>query len=305
MSASRFHDYQLAVCVLALAISGIVITPILARASTPDEAICDRLAAVPFDAVKPSDVGGAYEIAAADQPEALRSCEAAAKAPGASRRLWTQYGRALETAGKNAEALAAYEKAAGQGSTAAMIGLSDMYSGGKGVAQDYTKAVRWIRKAAEASDPFAMNNLAAMYATGEGMETNFAEARHWYEKTAATGLAEAMYALGRLNRDGLGGSKDIEAAKAWFGKAAAQDHPDALYSLGVMEAKAKAGTKEREEAKRHLARAAELGVEEAAAALHRLNCPFTLKSKDGKESGEICTDGPVLELRRTTPDRKE
>jgi TPR repeat protein len=305
MPASHFHRYQLAVCVLALAISGTVFTPVLARAGAPDEAICDRLAAVPFDADKPSGVDGSDQIAAADRAEALRSCEAAAQASGAPRRLWMQYGRALETAGRNAEALAAYEKAAGQGSTAAMIGLSGMYSSGKGVAQDYAKAMSWIRKAAEAGDPVAMNNLAAMYAMGEGMETNFAEASRWYEKAAATGLAEAMYELGRLNRDGLGGLKDIEAAKAWFGKAAAQDHPDALYSLGVMEAKAKAGSKEREEAKRHLARAAELGVEEAAAALHRLNCPFTLKSKDGKESGEICIDGPVLELRRTTLDGKE
>jgi TPR repeat protein len=305
MSASRSHHYLLSVCVLSLAISGAVITPVPARANAPDAAICDRLAAVPFDADKPSGVDGADQIAPADQLEALRSCEAAAQAPGAPRRLWTQYGRALETAGKNAGALAAYEKAAGQGSTAAMIGLSDMYSSGKGVAQDYAQAVSWIRKAAEAGDPFAMNNLAAMYAMGEGMETNFAEARRWYERAAAAGIAEAMYGLGRLNRDGLGAPKDIRAAKAWFGKAAAQDHPDALYSLGVMEAKAKAGSNEREEAKRHLARAAELGVEEAAAALHRLNCPFTLKSKDGKESGEICTDGPVLELRRTTPDGKE
>jgi hypothetical protein len=47
------------------------------------------------------------------------------------------------------------------------------------------------------------------------------------------------------------------------------------------------------------------GVAEAAASLHHLSCPFRLKSKDGEENGEICFDGPVLELRRTSPDGKK
>jgi len=97
------------------------------------------------------------------------------------------------------------------------------------------------------------------------------------------------------------GPEHASAAKAWFEKAAALDHPDALHGLGVMEAKGSHGSEDGGAARRHLARAAQLGSEEAAQALHKLNCPFKLKSKDGKETGEFRFDGPISELRRTAP----
>jgi hypothetical protein len=112
MHVSRSSRNRLAARLLALAV---FVAPVLVRAGPSDQASCDRLAAVPFDADKPSDVGGVDEIADADSLEALRSCEAATRASDAPRRIWMQYGRALETSGKSAEAIAAYEKAASQG----------------------------------------------------------------------------------------------------------------------------------------------------------------------------------------------
>ncbi len=271
-----------------------------AGADSPDGVLCDRLAAVPLDPDKPSGVAAVNQIAPESIREAVRACEKAASSPGSARRMWLQYGRALEFEAKSGDAAAAYEKAANQGSTMAMLALSDLYNTGRGVPQDNAKAASWLRKAADAGNSPAMNNLAAMYGLGEGVTKDALEARWWYEKAAAAGFAESMYQLGLIAQEG-DGTRDDAAAKAWFEKAAALDHPDALYSLGLMAAEGRGGPKDEKLAKDYLARAAALGSEDAAKTLHRLNCPFELKEKDGKQAGEICFDGPVPEFNSAPP----
>ncbi len=231
-----------------------------AGADSPDGALCDRLAAVPLDPDKPSGVAAVNQIAPESIREAVRACEKAASSPGSARRMWLQYGRALEFEAKSGDAAAAYEKAANQGSTMAMLALSDLYNTGRGVPQDNAKAVSWLRKAADAGNSPAMNNLAAMYGLGEGVTKDALEARWWYEKAAAAGFAESMYQLGLIAQEG-DGTRDDAAAKAWFEKAAALDHPDALYSLGLMAAEGRGEPKDEKLAKDYLARAAALGSE--------------------------------------------
>jgi TPR repeat protein len=272
------------------------------QAKAPDEEACDRLTAVPYDADKPADVQEVDEIEPKNIRDALSSCERAARSAGAHRRMWLQYGRALEFAQRTPEAVPAYEKAAEAGSTMAMLGLSDMYASGRGVAQDSAKAIGWLEKAANAGNPAAMNNLGAIYGTGEGVEKDFAKARGWYEKAAAANFPQAQYQLGLMALEGQGVPKNAVAAKAWFEKAAAQNDADSLYELGLIYAKGLAGLKDEQMAKRFLSRAALLGSEDADKALHRLNCPFNLKSKDGKEAGDICFDGPVTEIRPAKPE---
>ncbi len=267
-----------------------------------DDALCDRLAAVPFDADKPSGVEAVNQIAPENVKEAISACEKAASSTGSARRMWMQYGRALEFATRSGDAAAAYEKAASQGSTMAMLGLADLYNSGRGVPQDSVKAMSWLRKAADAGNAAAMNNLAALYGLGEGAARDAVVAKWWYEKAASAGFAESMYQLGLMAQEGDGAPKDAAAAKSWFEKAAALDHPDALYSLGLMAANGTGGPKDEELAKSYLARAAALGNEDAAKVLHGLTCPFKLRQeKDSKEAGEICFDGPVPGLKRTGP----
>jgi uncharacterized protein len=244
-----------------------------ALANAPDEAACDRLAAVPFDTDKPSGVKGAEQIEPSDISEAVKSCEEAARAPGAHRRFWLQYGRALEYAGRAGEAIPAYEKAAAAGSTMAMLGLSDVYGGGKGVRQDIPKAMNWLEKAAAAGNAAAMNNLGAIYGTGGGVAKDYAKSKEWYEKAAAANFPAAQYQLGMMAMEGQGGPKDPVAAKAWFEKAAAQDDADSLYELGLILANGLAGAKDEQAARGYLKRAAELGSEEAVKALNKLAAP--------------------------------
>jgi TPR repeat protein len=275
--------------------------PAPALASNADAALCDRLAAIPLDPDKPSDVQAVNQIAPENVKEAVRACEKAANAPGSARRMWTQYGRVLEFATRSGDALAAYEKAASQGSTMAMLGLFELYNSGKGVPQDNAKALSWLRKAADAGNAAAMNNLAAMYGLGAGVAKDAISAKWWYEKAASAGFAESMYQLGLITQEGVGAPQDAAAAKGWFEKAAALDHPDALYSLGLMAAEGRAGPKNEELAMSYLSRAATLGNEDAAKTLHRLACPFELKEKDGKGAGEICLDKPVPDLKAAAP----
>ena len=272
-----------------------------AAADSPDDALCDRLAAVPLDPDRPSGVAAVNQIAPENIKEAVRACEKAAGAPGSARRMWLQYGRALEFEARSGDAAAAYEKAANQGSTMAMLALSDLYNSGRGVPQDNAKAVSWLRKAADAGNSAAMNNLAAMYGLGEGVAKDALEARWWYEKAASAGFAESMYQLGLMAQEGDGTPEDAATAKAWFEKAAALDHPDALYSLGLMTAEGRGGPGDRMAAETYLSRAAALGNEDAAKALRRLRCPFKLKEQDGKEAGQICFDAPPAGLERTPP----
>ena len=46
------------------------------------------------------------------------------------------------------------------------------YAYGRGVPEDYQKAVSWLRKASDAGDAAGMNNMGVMYANGYGVTTS-------------------------------------------------------------------------------------------------------------------------------------
>ena len=70
-----------------------------------------------------------------------------------------------------------------------------MYEQGRGVPQDYTKAVDWYRKAAEQNEPSAQYSLGLMYDQGTGVPRNLSEANHWYALAAKNGDPDAKAAL--------------------------------------------------------------------------------------------------------------
>ena len=49
------------------------------------------------------------------------------------------------------------------GNAAAQYNLGVMYHEGKGMPQDYAKAVRWFRDAANQGNAYAQHNLGVMY----------------------------------------------------------------------------------------------------------------------------------------------
>jgi TPR repeat protein len=277
--------------VFVVAIGVAMLTAMPLRAASADIATCDRLAAFPDDKDKPADVKGSYDIAKADVAAALKACKLAAAVPDVLRRIHFELGRAFEFNGQNAEAVKAYRKAADAGSTSAMVGLGTLLINGNGLKTNPTEARIWFEKAANAGDVIGMTNLASIYGGGVGVPVDFAMARSWFAKAAAANSSEGMYQLGLMTQDGDGGPKDDASAKALFEKAASLDHGGALERLGAYAEAGRAGPKDEKAAIDFFKRAAALGSDDAVSALKRLQCPFTIKDKQGKTAGSICFDG--------------
>jgi len=66
----------------------------------------------------------------------------------------------------------------------------DVYGLGRGIRQDYAKAIKWHRKAAEQGFAGAQGNLGVMYANGEGVRRSGAVAADWYYKAGLSYLKE-------------------------------------------------------------------------------------------------------------------
>ena len=70
-----------------------------------------------------------------------------------------------------------YTKAAKQGDAEAQYNLGMCYGKGKGVKQDYQKAVEWLTKAAEQELAAAQYILGNCYYGGEGVERRTRQAK--------------------------------------------------------------------------------------------------------------------------------
>jgi TPR repeat protein len=269
------------VCPLLLALLPLMLMPQTTLAQSADLVLCDRIAADPSDPDKPLDVRGVTEIASADIPTAIRFCKQA----GASRRALFELGRAYAANKQNAEAIAAWRKAADKGASSAMVELGVIYATGAGLPRDDAQARKLFERAAEAGNPRGVSNLAAL--GGGATAANPARARDLLAKAAETN-AEAQYQLGLMLSEGTGGAKDEAGARALFEKAAAQNHPGALTRMGEFAEQGWGGPKDKAAAKSYYQRAADLGDEDAKKALKRLECPFVLKDKRGNLVSNLC-----------------
>ena len=74
---------------------------------------------------------------------------------------------------------------ADKGEAAAQFTLGAMNNFGRGVRQDYAKAVMWYRKAAEQGYVAAQLNLGVMYGLGKGVPQNSQLAAEWYRRAIA------------------------------------------------------------------------------------------------------------------------
>ena len=73
----------------------------------------------------------------------------------------------------------------------------------------------------QANSPAEQNEMGDRYFYGRGVEQDYAKAMEWYRKAADRGLADAEYSVGVLYENGWGVTKDIDRAKGWYQKAAA------------------------------------------------------------------------------------
>lgn len=121
-----------------------------------------------------------------------------------------------------------FERAAEQGLPAAQCNLASLYLGGRGVPQDFDKAIDWYRKAAEQGFVQAQFALGWIYGTGRTGELNYKEAVKWYSMAAQGGDREAQMHLGLLHLKGENLAPDYVQAYKWLNLAAAQGQTNAI-----------------------------------------------------------------------------
>lgn len=133
----------------------------------------------------------------------------------------TGRGLAAFSAGRFADALRDWQRAAedGDGQAALYIGL--LHDLGRGVAQDPQAARGWYERAATLGNAVAMFNVGVLHDAGTGVPPDRALAAGWYEKAAAQGMPRAAYALGLMYMAGDGVAQDRSRAVRYFRQALA------------------------------------------------------------------------------------
>ena len=85
-----------------------------------------------------------------------------------------------------------------KGFAKAQYNLGVMYGNGKGVAKDYSKAIKWWNHAANQGSGEAQYNLGVMYEEGKGVNKNLKKAADWYQLASNQGHAKAQKKLNLL-----------------------------------------------------------------------------------------------------------
>ena len=67
-----------------------------------------------------------------------------------------------------------------------------MYVNGRGVPQDYEKAIEWFTKSAVQGFARAQFNLGWMYAKGKGLMQNYKKAYMWFNLASHNGSSEGQ-----------------------------------------------------------------------------------------------------------------
>ncbi|WP_136806357.1 tetratricopeptide repeat protein [Desulfosediminicola flagellatus] len=115
------------------------------------------------------------------------------------------------------------------------ISASNYYYG-RGVVQDYKRALSLYLKAAEAGDPEAQYIAGGMYFKGLGTQVNYLKAFELIYKAAKNGKStvESQKILGESFLLGRGVPKNYREARRWFNLAADQGDVEALNELAYM-----------------------------------------------------------------------
>lgn len=74
-----------------------------------------------------------------------------------------------------------------------------MYFSGRGVEQNYEKAVKWFKKAAGRGEPDSMFHLAICYNDGLGVEVDQDLAAHYLYESADRGFQRARDVINKNN----------------------------------------------------------------------------------------------------------
>ena len=132
-----------------------------------------------------------------------------------------------------ADAFDAFLKLAEKGHVRSQMYVGEAYAQGRGVEQDFEKAIEWYEPAAEHGDRDAQYNLAVCYQKNHAKQ-NHDKAVEWYIKLANEGNLKAQSNLGSCFEHGWGVQRDINMAFTWYKKAADGGDAQAQYNVGVL-----------------------------------------------------------------------
>lgn len=124
-----------------------------------------------------------------------------------------------------------YVKSAKAGDIDAICAVGWAYQLGRGVGQDFEKAVEWFKKGADKGDAVCMNNLACLIEDGKGAKQNYAQAFELFENASKNGCDRSFYHLGRFYENGSEVNVDLAKAKEMYQKAADAGDEDAKAAL--------------------------------------------------------------------------
>ncbi|WP_411675232.1 tetratricopeptide repeat protein [Acidiferrobacter thiooxydans] len=113
--------------------------------------------------------------------------------------------------------------------------LGSDYATGRGVSQDYAKAVYWYKKAAAQGISAGETALGSLYANRHGVLKNYVKAVYWYRRAAAQGYIYAESNLGLAYLQGLGVPQDDTSALKWLILAKAGGLAAAAQALHILE----------------------------------------------------------------------
>lgn len=111
--------------------------------------------------------------------------------------------------------------------------------------------------------PNAYSKIGYIYSTGKGVEIDHTKAFKFFEDGASKGDAEAIYNLGNLYYGGCGVEKDIKKAVQCFELAAQKNYSISYVVLGKMYLEGEGVDKDREKGLNCIRTAANLGNEDA------------------------------------------
>jgi TPR repeat protein len=96
---------------------------------------------------------------------------------------------------------------------------------------DSNQAFTDMQKAAEKGDAASQYSLGVMYERGRGVPQDYVKAVEWYQKAADQGYAKAQYGLGLMYDNGYGVERSRHIGCNWLRKAGDQGHEDAIKAI--------------------------------------------------------------------------
>jgi TPR repeat protein len=121
-----------------------------------------------------------------------------------------------------------YQRSADLGHHGSLCPLGELYMQGNGVTKNPAKALELCEGAAAQGSTPAMLRLSNWYLEEDGIR-DAALARHWLGAAAQQQSAQAQFLLAIMVRDGQGGDSNPLAAREWFEAAAGQGYRDAYF----------------------------------------------------------------------------